>query len=130
MLFNKLRLDKSRKAEVQGCCSGKWCINGELQKNGKYYEGNSESTFYEAVVILDDKNELQQKLIPIREPIILPIKKKNLQTALPGDKVKVTIIEYAYSKKGKLLSKILLNVLSTNLSVSLSSALKGRNMPL
>ncbi len=98
MLFNKLRVDKSRKAEVRDLLR-EMVQNGDLQKNGKYYEGNSESTFYEAVVILDDRNEYAAEIDSDKGTIILPIKKKNLQTALLGDKVKVTIIEYAYSNE-------------------------------
>ncbi len=97
MLFNKLKLDKSMKAEVREILREQ-VLSGELQKNGKYYEFNQPTAFYEAVIILDDKNDFAAEIKTERGIEILPVKKRNLQTALPGDSVKVTIIEYAYTE--------------------------------
>jgi ribonuclease R len=97
MLFNKLRLDKSMKAEVRDLLR-ELVLSGELQKNGKYYEFNQPAAFYEAVVILDEKNDFAAEIKTEKGTEILPIKKRNLQTALPGDEVQVTIIEYAYTQ--------------------------------
>ncbi len=96
MLFNKLRLNKSLKAEVRNVLR-ELVESGELQKNGKYYEYNSRTSFYEAEIILDGKNEFAAEISTEAGTRILPVKKRNLLTALPGDKVQVTIIEYAYS---------------------------------
>lgn len=97
MLFNKLKLDKSMKAEVRDALRD-LVLSGELQKSGKYFEFNQPTAFYEAVVILNDKNEFAAEIRTERGTEILPIKKRNLQTALPGDEVQVTIIEYAYTE--------------------------------
>jgi ribonuclease R len=98
MVFNMLKLDKSLKAEVRDSLRD-LVNNGELQKNGKYYEYKGDNTFYEGVIILDQKNEYAVEIAAEQGTLILPVKKKNLQTALLGDKVKLTIIEYAYSNE-------------------------------
>lgn len=94
MLFNMLKVNKSLKAEVRNTVN-ELVRSGEIQKNGKYYEGNSNSTFYEALIILDSKNEYAAEIKTEQGLLVLPVKKKNLQTALTGDTVEVTIIEYA-----------------------------------
>lgn len=96
MLFNKLRLNKSLKAEVRNILR-ELVEAGELQKNGKYYEFDSRTNFYEAEIRLDNKNEFTAEVYTDKGTRILPVKKRNLLTALPGDRVQVTIIEYAYS---------------------------------
>ncbi|HMQ97754.1 MAG TPA: ribonuclease R [Ignavibacteria bacterium] len=94
MLFNRLRVNKSLKAEVRNILH-ELVNEGELQKNGKYYEYNGQASFYEGVITLDKKNEYAAEITTSSGIIILPIRKKNLLTALTGDKVEVTIIEYA-----------------------------------
>ncbi len=94
MLFNKLKVNKSLKAEVRNILN-ELVSDGELQKNGKYYEYNSRTAFYEGIIMLDKKNEYAAEITTENGIIILPIKKKNLLTALTGDRVEVTIIEYA-----------------------------------
>jgi len=98
MLFNKLRVNKSLKAEVRNILA-ELVREGELQKNGKYYEYNGRTDFYEGIITLDKKNEYAAEITTEQGTIILPIKKKNLLTALTGDKVEVTIIEYAGSNE-------------------------------
>lgn len=95
-LFNKLGLDKSQKAEVRDILRE---LTGEglLIKNGKYYEYNNRSKFYEAKIILDGNNEYAAEIKTDEGTKILPVKKKNLQTGLLGDTVEVSIIEYAYT---------------------------------
>ncbi len=98
MLFNKLKVNNSLKAEIRVILA-ELVKDGELQKNGKYYEYNSRTTFYEGIIILDKKNDYAAEISTENGTIILPIKKKNLLTALKGDKVEVTIIEYADTKE-------------------------------
>ncbi|HRE11187.1 MAG TPA: ribonuclease R [Ignavibacteria bacterium] len=98
MLFNKLRVNKSLKAEVRNILA-ELVREGELQKNGKYYEYNGRTDFYEGIITLDKKNEYAAEITTEQGTIILPIKKRNLLTALTGDKVEVTIIEYAGSNE-------------------------------
>ncbi|MBN8584757.1 MAG: ribonuclease R [Ignavibacteria bacterium] len=98
MLFNKLRVNKSLKAEVRTLLA-ELVRDGELQKNGKYYEYNGRTDFYEGIITLDKKNEYAAEISTDRGTLILPIRKKNLMTALTGDKVEVTIIEYAGSNE-------------------------------
>lgn len=98
MLFNMLKVNKSLKAEVRNTLN-ELVRAGEIQKNGKYYESNSNSTFYEALIILDNKNEYAAEIRTEQGLLVLPIKKKNLQTALTGDTVEVTIIEYAANEE-------------------------------
>lgn len=98
MLFNKLRVNKSLKADVRNILA-ELVREGELQKNGKYYEYNGRTDFYEGIITLDKKNEYAAEITTEQGTIILPIKKKNLLTALTGDKVEVTIIEYAGSNE-------------------------------
>jgi len=98
MIFSKLKLDKSLKADARDALRD-LVAGGELQKNGKYYEYNGNDTFYEGIIILDDKNEYAVEIESEQGMITLPIKKKNLQTALLGDRVKLTIVEYAYSNE-------------------------------
>mgnify|MGYP003552124640 FL=1 len=94
MLFNRLKVNKSLKAEVRNILN-ELVNEGELQKNGKYYEYNGQASFYEGVITLDKKNEYAAEITTSSGTIILPIRKKNLLTALTGDRVEVTIIEYA-----------------------------------
>lgn len=106
-LFGMLRLNKSLKAELRNLLR-ELVEAGELQKNGKYYESNSNSSFYEAVIILDSKNEYAAEVHTDSGTRILPVKKRNLLTALPGDRAEVTIIEYAYSnEKEAIVEKII-----------------------
>ena len=98
MLFNMLKVNKSLKAEVRNILN-ELVHDGELQKNGKYYEYNSRTDFYEGIITLDKKNEYAAEISTENGTLILPIKKKNLLTALKGDKVEVTIIEYAGSNE-------------------------------
>lgn len=106
-LFGMLRLNKSLKAELRNLLR-ELVEEGELQKNGKYYESNSNSSFYEAVIILDSKNEYAAEVHTDSGTRILPVKKRNLLTALPGDRAEVTIIEYAYSnEKEAIVEKII-----------------------
>lgn len=98
MLFNKLRVNKSLKADVRTLLT-ELVRDGELQKNGKYYEYNGRTDFYEGIITLDKKNEYAAEISTDRGTLILPIRKKNLMTALTGDKVEVTIIEYAGSNE-------------------------------
>lgn len=98
MLFNKLHVNKSLKAEVRDILN-ELVKDGELQKNAKFYEYNSRTAFYEAVIILDGKNDYAAEITTEQGILVLPVKKKNLQTALIGDKVEVTIIEYAHNEE-------------------------------
>ena len=98
MLFNKLRVNKSLKADVRTLLA-ELVRDGELQKNGKYYEYNGRTDFYEGIITLDKKNEYAAEISTDQGTLILPIRKKNLMTALTGDKVEVTIIEYAGSNE-------------------------------
>lgn len=66
-----------------------------LSKNGKYYEYSKRSALYTAKIILNDKNDYAAEISSDKGLMILPVKKKNLQTALLGDTVEVSIIEYA-----------------------------------
>ncbi|MCC7159111.1 MAG: ribonuclease R, partial [Ignavibacteria bacterium] len=93
MLINKLNVDSREKAYVRDILR-ELVMEGAIQKNGKYYESNSPNAFYEASIIYAGR-EYSSEVTTSEGTIILPVKKKNLQTALPGDTVQVTIIEYA-----------------------------------
>lgn len=97
-LFSMLRINKSLKAELRNILS-ELVQKGEIQKNGKYYESSSSTSFYEAEIILDSKNEYAAEVYTDSGTRILPVKKRNLLTALPGDRAEVTIIEYANSSE-------------------------------
>lgn len=106
-LFSMLRINKSLKAELRNILR-ELVEEGELQKNGKYYESNSSTSFYEAEIILDSRNEYAAEVYTDSGTRILPVKKRNLLTALPGDRAEVTIIEYAYSnEKEAIVEKII-----------------------
>ena len=77
LLFNKLKVNNSLKAEIRVILA-ELVKEGELQKNGKYYEYNSRTTFYEGIIILDKKNEYAAEISTENGTVILPIKKKNL----------------------------------------------------
>jgi ribonuclease R len=96
LLFKKLGLNKSQKSELRDILHE---LTGEriLSKNGKYYEYNERGASYQAVIILDGKNDYAAEVKGPEGMMILPVKKKNLQTALIGDIVEVSIIEYAHT---------------------------------
>jgi ribonuclease R len=98
MLFNKLGVYKSQKAEVRDILR-ELTSEGILAKNGKYFEYNDKGISYEAKIILDDKNEYAAEIKTEQGLLILPVKKKNMQTALLGDSVEVSIIEYANTEE-------------------------------
>lgn len=92
-------MNKSQKAELRDTLR-ELTSEGIISKNGKYYEYNDKGgSFYPAVIILDDKNDYAAEISTEEGTKILPVKKKNLQTALLGDKVEVSIIEYAYTEE-------------------------------
>lgn len=73
--------------------------DGVLDKNGKYFEFRTKSRFYPAVIILDENNDYAAEIKTEEGTKILSVRKKNLQTALLGDEVEVSIIEYAYTEE-------------------------------
>jgi ribonuclease R len=95
MLFKKLKLGKTEKARLHDALR-ELVAEGALAKNGKYYELNRRGVFYEAKIILDDENEYAAEIKTEYGVEVLPVRKRNLQTALLGDIVQVSIIEYAY----------------------------------
>lgn len=97
-LFSKLGLHKSQKSELRNILHD--LINERvLSKNGKYYEYNERGLSYEAIIILDGKNDYAAEIKGPEGLMILPVKKKNLQTALIGDVVEVSVIEYAHTEE-------------------------------
>lgn len=98
MLFNRLGLSKSEKADARDALRD-LISEGTLTKNGKYYENSKRGTSYEANIILDDKNEYAAEIKTEEGMLVLPIQKKHMQTALLGDTVEVSIIEYANRDK-------------------------------
>ncbi len=98
MLFNKLGVYKSQKAEVRDILR-ELTSEGILTKNGKYFEYNDRGASYQAKIVLDNKNEYAAEIMTEQGMLILPVKKKNMQTALLGDLVEVSIIEYAHTEE-------------------------------
>lgn len=98
MLFSKLKLNRTEKSGLRESLNDLVKSN-VLIKKGKSYEMNLKSRHYEGKIILSGKNEFFAEIGTEEGAVTLPVKKRNLLTALEGDKVKVSIIEYAYSEE-------------------------------
>ncbi len=68
-----------------------------ISKKGKYYELNKKNIFYEGRLIIDDEGDYAAEIETEEGRRILTVRKRNMQTALPGDEIKVSVIEYAHS---------------------------------
>ena len=69
---------------------------GIIYKRGKFYELNKRGVFYQGRIIIDPVYDFAAEINTEEGKIILPVRKRNLSTALEGDVVKVSIIEYAH----------------------------------
>ena len=126
MLFKKLSAGKSEKSDVHDILR-ELVSEGTLYKNGKYYEYNKRSTFYEAKIILDNKNEYTAEIKTEQGTVFLPVKKKNLQTALLGDIVEVSIIEYAQRDEREAIVEKILTRAKHRLVGKLEFSSKGKD---
>jgi ribonuclease R len=97
LLFRNLKLQRNDKSELRDALND-LTKNGILIKKGKYYELNKKTEFYNGKITLTNKNEFFAEIETEEGTISLPVKKRNLLTALDGDTVKVSIIEYAHSE--------------------------------
>jgi ribonuclease R len=97
MLFRKLKLNNSDKSRLRDSLR-ELVDNNILLKKGKYYELNRKGKFYEGTIILNSNNDFAVEVTTEDQSLRLPVKKRNLLTALTGDTVKVSIIEYADSE--------------------------------
>jgi ribonuclease R len=125
-LFKRLKLNKSLKAALRDALRG--LVNqGVLYKNGKYYEYNKRSTFYEAKIILDEYNEYAAETKTEHGTVILPVKKKNMQTALLGDTVEISIIEYSHTEEKEAIVEKIINRAKHRLVGKLEFSSKGKD---
>jgi ribonuclease R len=66
-----------------------------IEKNGKYYELKHKSRLYEGKIVQDKENGYAVEFNADEGYERIPVKKKNLQTALLDDIVEISIIEFA-----------------------------------
>ena len=93
-LFSRLKISKQEKAALRETLRN-LVLENILNKSGKYYELATRTAFYEGKVILDKElgYAIETRIDNLLEKI--QVKKRNLQTALLGDIVQFTILEYA-----------------------------------
>ena len=96
-------------------------------KKGKYYELSKKDVFYEGKIILDDENNFAAEITIEEGKRILPIKKRNLQTALLGDGVKVSIIEYAHSDEKEAIVEEIISRTKHRIVGKLEFSTRGEN---
>jgi len=94
LLFRSLKLTRSDKSLLRESIND-LIKEGILIKKGKFYELNRKTEFYNGKITLNNKNEFFAEIETEEGTEILAVKKRNLLTALDGDIVKVSIIEYA-----------------------------------
>src|SRR5437762_7958069 len=93
-LCKLISLNRSQKAELREVLHG---LTDEkyLVKNGKYYELWEKGESYEGTIVLDKDNEYSVEVQTEDGFDRLRVRKKNLLTALTGDTVKITIVEFS-----------------------------------
>lgn len=93
-LFNRLKLNKSKKAELRDKLR-ELVLDNILQKDGKYYELKQKRIWYEGKIVLDKEMEYAVELTNEEGFERIKVRKRNLQTALIDDLVEFSIIEFA-----------------------------------
>lgn len=68
-----------------------------LNKNGKYYELTSKHLSYQGIIIYDKELEQAVEVQTEEGRAIFQVKKRNMLTAIEGDTVDVSIVEYSGS---------------------------------
>ena len=107
MLFKKLGLGKSEKSTLRDELRD-LVDERILTKNGKYYELYQKYKMFEGTVCIDKDGEYAVEIKNDDGFERLPIRRKNLQTALVGDVVEVSVIEFAQtSQKEAIVEKII-----------------------
>ena len=83
---------------------------GIISRQGKYYKFNEGSVLYRGKIIRSDDNEIPFAVEIIKSDgvHVYPVRRKNLYTALEGDTVEVSVVEYAYSdQKEAIVEKVI-----------------------
>lgn len=94
VLIRKLGLNKSQKAHLREVLRD---LTSEkiILKSGKYYELFQKGILYEGKIVLDDEMEYAVEVKTDDGVERIKVRKRNLQTSLAGDIVKVSIVEFA-----------------------------------
>jgi len=98
MLFNKLKLGKSEKVYLRDILH-ELVDERILTKNGKYYELFQKYKSFEGTVVINKDGEYAVEITTEKGSERLIVRKKNLQTALTGDVVEVSVIEFAQTNE-------------------------------
>ena len=107
LLFKKLHLNRNQKAEL-GDVLRELLDENFLLKNGKYYEMRRKAVILEGTIISDPDYEYAVEIKAEGITERLRVRKRNLQTAMPGDTVEVSVIEFAdRNEKEAIVEKIL-----------------------
>ncbi len=96
ILFGKLKLDRYEKSLLRDVLRS-MTDDGILFKRGKFYELKEKNILYEGKVILDKEFDyaIEAKIEDVSSRV--KVKKRNLLTALAGDIVEFSIIEFSES---------------------------------
>ncbi|MCX7877592.1 MAG: ribonuclease R [Ignavibacteria bacterium] len=99
-LRKKLGVDKSKKKILRHSLA-ELVNQNTIFKEGKFYRFREGSTFYLGEVISDSESPSGYSVEIIKEDgvYIYPVRRRNLSTALVGDKVEVSVIEFLHSSE-------------------------------
>lgn len=96
-LVKKLRLSKSEKAHLRDVLR-ELILEEQIEKDGKYYGLRYKKHLFEGKIVLDKENEYAVEYNFGDGYERIPVRKRNLQTALIDDIVEISIIEFADRK--------------------------------
>jgi ribonuclease R len=107
LLFKRLRLPRDKKAELRDALS-RLTEDRVLIKNGKYYELQHKNVILEGIITIDPDMEFAVDVQSRTGSERIKIRKKNLQTAMPGDRVEISVIEFVNkSTKEAIVEKVI-----------------------
>lgn len=93
-LIKKLKLSKSEKAHLREVLR-ELILEEQIEKDGKYYGLKRKRQLFVGKIVLDRENDYAFEYKSGSGYERIPIRKKNLQTALVNDVVEISIIEFA-----------------------------------
>ena len=96
-LVKKLRISKSEKAHLREVLR-ELILEEQIEKDGKYYGLKHKRQLFEGKIVLDKENEYAVEYNSGNGYEIIPIRKRNLQTALIDDIAEISIIEFTDRK--------------------------------
>ncbi|MGA2668251.1 MAG: ribonuclease R [Ignavibacteria bacterium] len=94
LLFKKLHLNRNQKAELRDILHD-LIDEGLLLKNGKNYEMHRKTVLMEGTIINATESGYEVEIRSRTGTERITVRKKNLQTAMTGDIVQVSVIEFA-----------------------------------